>query len=112
MPIVGRHTNAQLKAGARHSTLETAYSRETGYPFDDSRQIGNTSQFENGIVLILKWTIPLTLSVNFEVRKMDYPLQTGPVYSRNLPEEKIGEGVSNAVEEGATVHRLVWIIPF
>ena len=45
-------------------------------------------------------------------RKMDYPLQTEPVYSRNLPAEKIGEGVSNAVEEGATVQRLVWIIPF
>ena len=34
-------------------TLETEYSCETGYPFDDSRQIGNTSKFENGIVLIL-----------------------------------------------------------
>ena len=75
MPIVSRHANAQLKAGARHSTLETAYSCETGYPFHDSRQIGNTSQFEHGIVLILKRTIPLTLSVNFEGRKMDYPLQ-------------------------------------
>ena len=28
MPIVSRHANAQLKAGARHSTLETAYSCE------------------------------------------------------------------------------------
>ena len=54
MPIVSRHANAQFKAGARHSTPETAYSFEMGYPFDDSRQIGNTSQFENGIVLILK----------------------------------------------------------
>ena len=35
-------------------TLTTDYSCETGYPFDDSRQIGNTPQFENGIVLILK----------------------------------------------------------
>ena len=44
--------NAQLKAKARHSfitemavfTLEKAdYSLETGYPFDNSRQIGNTS---------------------------------------------------------------------
>ena len=34
-------------------TLETDYSCETGYPFDDSRQIGNTSLFENGIALIL-----------------------------------------------------------
>ena len=34
-------------------TLETDYSCETGYPFDDSGQIGNTSQFESGIVLIL-----------------------------------------------------------
>ena len=38
-----RHANGQLKAGARHSTLETDYSCETGYPFDDSRQMGNTS---------------------------------------------------------------------
>ena len=45
------HANAQLKAGARHSfiiemavfTLEADYSGETGYPFDNSRQIGNTS---------------------------------------------------------------------
>ena len=34
-------------------TLEKDYSCETGYPFDDSRQIGNMSLFENGIVLIL-----------------------------------------------------------
>ena len=33
--------------------LEKDYSCETGYPFDDSRQIGNMSYFENGIVLIL-----------------------------------------------------------
>ena len=43
--------NTQLKAEARHSfttemavfTLETDHSSETGYPFDNSRQIGNTS---------------------------------------------------------------------
>ena len=36
-------------------TLETDYTCETGYPFDDSPcQIGNTSYLENGIVLILK----------------------------------------------------------
>ena len=34
-------------------TLGTDYSCKTGYPFDDSRQIGNTSYTENGIVLIL-----------------------------------------------------------
>ena len=34
-------------------TLEKDYSCKTGYPFDDSRQIGNTSYTENGIVLIL-----------------------------------------------------------
>ena len=34
-------------------TLEKDYSCKTGYPFDDSRQIGNMSQSENGIVLIL-----------------------------------------------------------
>ena len=48
-----RHANAQLiiKARGRHSfltemavlTLETDYSCETGYPFDNLRQIGNTS---------------------------------------------------------------------
>ena len=44
--IKSRHANAQLKAGARHSfitemavsTLETDYSCETSYPFDDSRR--------------------------------------------------------------------------
>ena len=43
-------------------TLETDYSCETGYPCDDSRQIGNTSLFENGIALILNeqsaWLYP------------------------------------------------------
>ena len=34
-------------------TLEKDYLCVTGYPFDDSRHIGNTFQFENGIVLIL-----------------------------------------------------------
>ena len=34
-------------------TVERDYSCETGYPFVDSRQIGNTSLSENGIVLIL-----------------------------------------------------------
>ena len=45
-----RQANAQLKAGATFIitemavfTLEKDYSCETGYPFDDSRQIGNTS---------------------------------------------------------------------
>ena len=39
-------------------TLEKDYSCETGYPFDDSRQIDNTSEFENGIVLILNEQSP------------------------------------------------------
>ena len=34
-------------------TPETDHSCETGYPFDNSRQIGNASSFENGMVLIL-----------------------------------------------------------
>ena len=34
-------------------TLATDYSCEMGYPFDNSRQIGNTSQFEMERVLIL-----------------------------------------------------------
>ena len=49
-------------------TLEADYSGETGYPFDDSRQIGNTSRFENGMVLILNQNniILLAFSVNFD----------------------------------------------
>ena len=45
-----RHGNAQLKAGARHSftsemavfTVKADYSGEKGYPFKNSRQLGNT----------------------------------------------------------------------
>ena len=49
-------------------TLEKDYScTETGYPFDDSRQIGNTSYIKNGIVLILNeqsaWLLKTGLSV-------------------------------------------------
>ena len=48
-------------------TLGTDYSCKTGYPFDDSRQIGNTSYTENGIVLILNeqsaWRLKTGLSV-------------------------------------------------
>ena len=53
MSSKSRHANAQLKAGG-HSfitemaifTLETDYSCEMGYPFDNSRHIGNTSKRE------------------------------------------------------------------
>ena len=48
-------------------TLEKYYLREPCYPLDDSRQIGNTSYFENGIVLILNeqstWLLKTGLSV-------------------------------------------------
>ena len=45
------HANAQLKVGARRTFIITEmavftrpdYLCETSYPFDDSRQIGNTS---------------------------------------------------------------------
>ena len=37
-----------------------------GYPFDNSRQIGSTSQFENGMVLILNEPSRLTLPANFD----------------------------------------------
>ena len=58
--------NAYLKAGAQNSfitemavfTLEADYSGETGYLFDNSRQIGNTSEFENGMVSILNQNNP------------------------------------------------------
>ena len=48
-------------------TLEKDYSCETGYPFDDSRQIGNTSIFENGIVLILNEQSAWLLKTGFSV---------------------------------------------
>ena len=46
-----RHGNAQLKAGARHScisemavfTVKADYSGDKGYPFNNSRQLGNMS---------------------------------------------------------------------
>ena len=34
-------------------TLETDYKSKKGYPLDNSRHTDNTSQFENGTVLIL-----------------------------------------------------------
>ena len=48
-------------------TLEKDYSCETGYPFDDSRQIDNTSEFENGIVLILNEQSPWLLKTGLSV---------------------------------------------
>ena len=47
-------------------TLETDYSCEMGYPFDNLRLIGNTSSFENVYGFKFEWTIRLTLSVNFD----------------------------------------------
>ena len=51
-------------------TLGTDYSCKTGYPFDDSRQIGNTSLFETGIVLILNeqsaWLYPSISTDSFK----------------------------------------------
>ena len=49
--VKSRHANAQLKAGSRRAfitemavfILETDYSCEMGYTFDNSHQIGNTS---------------------------------------------------------------------
>ena len=47
-------------------TLEADYSGETGYPFDNSRQIGNTSLFGNGMVLILNQNNPPGFLLNFD----------------------------------------------
>ena len=77
-------------------TLKTDYSCETGYPFDNSPQI-----FVNGIVLILNeqsaWLYPSILTHSL---KMDYPFHWEPLYSRPLPSQEIGEGMS--VGEGET----------
>ena len=45
-------------------TPETDHLCETGYPFDNSRQIGNSSWKCNGFYF--EWTIRLTLSANFD----------------------------------------------
>ena len=42
-PTQGRGAIFIYNAEMAVFTLETDYSCETGYPFDDSRQIGNTS---------------------------------------------------------------------
>ena len=56
---------------------------------------------------------PLTLSVNFEGQIEDgLSVTVSLCTAATFPQKKIREGVSRAVGEGATVHRLVWIIPF
>ena len=47
-------------------TLEADYTGETGYPFDNWRQIGNMSQFENGMVLISNQNNPPGFLRQFE----------------------------------------------
>ena len=86
-------------------TLETEYSWEMGYPFDNSRQVIRLNlKLWNGFNF--EWTIRLTLSVNFDGQFEDGLSVSNSLYTANpLPSEKIGEGVS--VGEGATVHRLV-----
>ena len=88
-------------------TLATDYLCEMGYPFDNSRQIGNTSYvlIWNGKGFNFEWTIRLTkrewfslgliLSVNF-----DGQFEDGLSVSDSLctaapsPQKKIGQGVS------------------
>ena len=65
----------------------------------------NGRSHTRGIIRVRRVIRRLTLSVNFDelwrwIIRFRYP-----VYSRSLPSEKIGEGVS--VGEGVTVHRLV-----
>ena len=52
-------------------TLETDYSCETGYPFDDSRQIGENVLIWKWNSFNFEWTIRLTLSFNFDGRCED-----------------------------------------
>ena len=47
-------------------TLETGYSCETGYPFDDSRQIDKYVLIWKWSSFNFEWTIRLTLSFNFD----------------------------------------------
>ena len=47
-------------------TLEKDYSCETGYPFDDSRQIGKYVLIWKWSSFNFEWTIRLTLSFNFD----------------------------------------------
>ena len=51
-PTQGRERHSFITEMALF-TVETDYSYETGYPFGNSRQTGNTSELENRIVLIL-----------------------------------------------------------
>ena len=113
-----RTPNSRLGGGGRHSfiseiavfTLETDYSWQMGYPFGNSRQIGSTSSFENGMVLILNkpsaWLYPPILTDSL---KMDYPFQIAWVQSSpslplpppaDIPSPIFSEG------EGAAVHWL------
>ena len=66
----GRPT--QGKGGHSFIIEMAAFTWEMGYSFDNSRQIGNTSWFENGMVLILSeqsgWLYASIL-------KMDYSFQ-------------------------------------
>ena len=76
-------------------TPETDHSCETGYPFDNSRQIGNASSFENGMVLILNeqsaWLYPPILTDSL---KRNYPFQIACVQPPPpLPSEKNRKGV-------------------
>ena len=102
-------------------TLATDYLCEMGYPFDNSRQIGNTSYvlIWNGKGFNFEWTIRLTkkewfslgliLSVNIDEQfEGGLSVQIARVQPspplRKKSEKGCPLGVS--VGEGATVHRL------
>ena len=74
-------------------TLETDYSCETGYPFDDSRQIGDTSKSENGIVLILNeqsaWLYP---SISTDSLKTGLSVPDSLFTAAPSPQKKSGTG--------------------
>ena len=54
-------------------SLETDYSCETGYPFDDSRQIGKYVLIWKWSSFNFEWTIRLTLSFNFRKTGLSVP---------------------------------------
>ena len=82
-------------------TPETDHSCEMGYPFDNSRQIGNASRKCNGFYF--EWTIRMTLSANFDGQFEDeLSVPDSLCTAAPSPQKKTEKG-SMSVGEGATV---------
>ena len=101
-------TNAQLKAGGgggegafiynrngRFHTRDGLFARDGLFVWKFASDRYNTSQFENGLVLICnEQSAWLYLSLLTDSLKMDYPFQETPCAAAPSPQKKIGEGVS------------------